>query len=89
MKGTDVPQVALDEAKQFLEMITGSEWEPDDKTTSISREKMIRVLAWYGEIRAEGGRKPGYLAKEPRTIRERFAPENDKVSGGRTMPEAE
>lgn len=63
MKGVDVSEAELNHARVFLEHISGVEWAPDDKRHVITREKMIRIVAWYGAIRA-GGKEPGELVSK-------------------------
>jgi hypothetical protein len=59
MKGTDVSEEARDGARQFLKIVSGVDWPEDQKHISITRNEFIRLLAWYGEIRAKGGLHPG------------------------------
>jgi len=71
VKGTDITQADKDQAKQFLEMVSGVPWPEDERIAPIQRSKLIALLAWYGRIRAAGGEAPGYLvsAKEERAAR--------------------
>lgn len=68
MKGTDVTDEALQHARDFLEITSGITWSPDDDEllTTCPRHQLIRLVAWYGEIRAIGGGKPGKVTSAKR-----------------------
>jgi hypothetical protein len=54
MRGVDLPETDIKIAAEFLSHITGGEFPDNDQLISISRAKMIRVVAWYAAIRANG-----------------------------------
>lgn len=55
MKGTDVPEEELAHAEKFLRVTNN--W-PEAELISIKREQWVRIIAWYGCLRA-GGRGQG------------------------------
>jgi hypothetical protein len=63
MKGTDIGTPEMESAAKFLELVSGNAWPIDAERISIPREKLIRLIAWYGEIRAKGGDHPGIPAR--------------------------
>jgi hypothetical protein len=61
MKGTDVTAEELQHARQFLSMTAKELRDP----VYCSLDKLVRLLAWYGAVRAKGS-KPGELVKKIR-----------------------
>ena len=64
MKGTDVTPEQLAHAEEFLQAAQGKQIGPrgerlytDLAQLSLSRGNLVRLLAWYGAIRAKGGRE--------------------------------
>lgn len=60
MKGTDVSPEELDHAREFLEYVSRVAWpaDSDGDNCILSRAELIRVVAWYGAIRASGPPRP-------------------------------
>jgi hypothetical protein len=63
MKGTDVTPEQLAHAEEFLQAAQGKQIGPrgerlytDLAQLSLSRGNLVRLLAWYGAIRARSGR---------------------------------
>jgi hypothetical protein len=54
MRGTDISNEELEHARAFLEHISKVKWPSDNQRCAISRDQLIRVVAWYGAIRANG-----------------------------------
>jgi len=69
MKGTDVTPEQLAHAELFLQSaegwkvgVRGEHTEAKHITVTIAKDDLIRLLAWYGAIRAKSGReKPNPL----------------------------
>jgi len=61
MRGTEVPEADIAAARKFLELISEVAWpEHEDETEIIqTRGDTVRLLAWYGSIRANGAPPPG------------------------------
>ena len=61
MKGTDVTDAQLAHAQEFLRSAAGGKSDPEvmesQKYVTVDKEDIIRLLAWYGAIRAKGGRE--------------------------------
>ena len=61
MKGTDVTDAQLAHAQEFLRSAAGGKFDPEfmesQKYVTVDKEDIIRLLAWYGAIRAKGGRE--------------------------------
>ena len=61
MKGTDVTDAQLAHAQDFLRSAAGGKFDPEfmetQKYVTVDKEDIIRLLAWYGAIRAKGGRE--------------------------------
>ena len=62
MKGTDVTPEQLAHAEDFVQRAQGQKLGPlgdrlymDHTIVSVSRQNLIRLLAWYGAIRAKSG----------------------------------
>jgi len=61
MKGTDVTDAQLAHAQDFLRSAAGGKFDPEfmetQKYVTVDKEDIIRLLAWYGSIRAKSGRE--------------------------------
>lgn len=56
MKGVDVPEEAMQHAAKFLEAVGKLPLlDIEDRPMTISSHAFVRIVAWYGEIRAESG----------------------------------
>lgn len=56
MRGIDITQEELDHAAAFMRIPSGMDRMPE--LFVMEREQLLRILAWYGNIRA-GGRPIG------------------------------
>jgi hypothetical protein len=72
VRGTDVTQAQFDAAEQFWRTVP-AKVDPARDPVVVSRSDLIRLLAWYGALRAEGARKgagsaPGVIVpRQPRS----------------------
>lgn len=64
MKGVDVSEDQLRRAGIFYAFVVKDRAAEDPIT--MARADFLRMLAWYGAIKADGARKGA--AKEPRTV---------------------
>lgn len=71
MKGIDVSAEELTNAREFLRMVSGMEWpeESDFQQCTQAHGELVRLIAWYGAIRAEGGKLPGKLVSKKEEAR--------------------
>lgn len=68
MRGTEVSEADLRLAQEFLEHISHAPCTDDDQLISITRTKLIRLVAWYGAIRANGDHR-GHLISNGKPLR--------------------
>lgn len=61
MKGTDVSDEAIQSARSFLHAVSGVDWPLDEELIGVTRSEMIRLIAWYGQIRAGTEKTPGQI----------------------------
>lgn len=66
MRGTDVSADELREARFFIE--NALKRPLPDEGLNVRNGDLIRLVAWYGAIRAEGGNAPGRVVVNPRPI---------------------
>lgn len=78
MKGSDVTSEQLVEAEAFLRVPAGDQADRDP--ILLARKDLLRLLAWYGEIRAEGARR-GISRGIPVTIPTRKASATQEREG--------
>ena len=61
MKNTDVTNAQLAHAQAFLRSAMGGKFDPEfletQKYVTVDKEDLIRLLAWYGAIRAKRPRR--------------------------------
>lgn len=58
MKGADVSDEAMRHAAEFLEAIGKVNLlDGEDRSMQITAHRFVRIVAWYGEIRAASGNK--------------------------------
>jgi hypothetical protein len=66
MRGTDVTQAQFDEAEHFLTAFVLQRHAPKPgQNISIEWQKFVRVVAWYGAIRADGIARAGATVDGP------------------------
>lgn len=73
MKGTDVSDEAMRHAAEFLEITGGINLlAGEDRAMTISSHRLVRIVAWYGEIRAASGNTMGHgeFAKNGKSLKE-------------------
>ena len=54
MRGTDLTEWQIKAAEKFLRDNSSSNPENDDKLVSLRFGDLVRMVAWYGQIRAKG-----------------------------------
>jgi len=57
VKGSEISERAMEQAREFLEKISGVRFPDDSQLCSVPRNELVRIVAWYGQIRA-GGTEP-------------------------------
>lgn len=53
MRGTDCTAEQIRAASDFLEIAS---WRPDTAKAEVTRDDIVRLLAWYGALLFRGGR---------------------------------
>lgn len=54
MRGIDLSDEDLRLARVFLGEISKQDWTDEHRRASITRGELVRLVAWYGHIRAHG-----------------------------------
>lgn len=69
MRGIDVNQECIEQAGKFYRLTAGN--RADEEMILVSKDQIIRLLAWYGSLRADAactgaGEKPGevFISRE-------------------------
>lgn len=66
MKGIEVTTEQLESARRFLDIAGTAPWDKskEHENCHVNRGKLVRMLAWYGAIRAKAANEiPGEIVE--------------------------